>query len=68
MDRNGWPLRAQGPVQTGKGDSYGRLLEMLSLLEEGSDPKLTEEQVEFFKSLIAGLIDTMRSFKHEKRS
>jgi len=48
-------------------DSYGKLLEMMNHLEEDIDPKFTPEQAEFFKSLITSLIDTIRSFKYEKK-
>ncbi len=68
MDRNEWLLRGQYLAQSRNADSYGKLLEMMSRLEEGNDPKFTPEQAEFFKSLITSLIDTIRSFKYEKKS
>ena len=68
MDRNEWLLRGQDLAQSRNADSYGKLLEMMSRLEEGNDPKFTPEQAEFFKSLITSLIDTIRSFKYEKKS
>jgi hypothetical protein len=67
MDREVWLPRSHDLTEPGNRDSYGKLLEMMSRLEEGNDPKFTPEQVEFFKSLITGLIDTIRSFKAEKR-
>jgi len=63
MDRNEWLVRAEGTTL----DSYGKLLDMMSRLEEDIDPKFTPEQAEFFKSLITGLIDTIRSFKYETK-
>lgn len=68
MDRDIWLPRGHDLTQSGNGDSYGKLLEMMSRLEEGDDPKFTPEQAEFFKSLITSLIDTIRSLKAEKRS
>jgi hypothetical protein len=68
MDRNEWLLRGQDLGQARNADSYGKLLEIMSRLEEGNDPKFTPEQAEFFKSLITSLIDTIRSFKYEKKS
>jgi hypothetical protein len=68
MDKNEWLLHAHDLTQSGNEDSYGKLLEMLNRLEEGDDPKFTAEQAEFFKSLITGLIDTIRSFKDQKKS
>jgi len=68
MDRNEWLLRGQDLAQSRNEDSYGKLLEIMSRLEEGNDPKFTPEQAEFFKSLITSLIDTIRSFKYEKKS
>ncbi len=68
MDRNEWLLHGHDLAHSRSEDSYGKLLEMMSRLEEGDDPKFTPEQAEFFKSLITGLIDTIRSFKSEKRS
>ena len=68
MDRNVWLPHGHDLTQSGNKDSYGKLLEMMSRLEEGDDPKFTPEQAEFFKSLITSLIDTIRSFKSEKRS
>jgi len=67
MDRNEWLLHGQDLAQSRNGDSYGKLLEMMSRLEECNDPKFTPEQTEFFKSLITSLIDTIRSLKDEKR-
>jgi hypothetical protein len=67
MDRNEWLLHGQDLAQSRNGDSYGKLLEIMSRLEEGNDPKFTPEQAEFFKSLITSLIDTIRSFKYEKK-
>jgi hypothetical protein len=63
MDQNEWLGR---PGDLGQ-DSYGKLLEMMSRLDEDVDPKFTPEQVEFFKSLITSLIDNIRSFKSEKK-
>jgi hypothetical protein len=68
MDKNEWLLHAHDLTQSRNEDSYGKLLEMLNRLEEGDDPKFTAEQAEFFKSLITGLIDTIRSFKDQKKS
>lgn len=62
-----WLPRGHDLTQSENKDSYGQLLDMMSHLEEGGDPKFTPEQTEFFKSLIAELIDTIRSFKAEKR-
>ncbi len=67
MDREVWLPHGHDLTQSGSNDSYGKLLEMMSRLEEGDDPKFTPEQVEFFKTLITSLIDTIRSFKAEKR-
>jgi hypothetical protein len=67
MDRNVWLPHGPELTRSENGDSYGKLLEMMSRLEEGADPKFTPEQVEFFKTLITSLIDTIRSFKAEKR-
>ena len=66
MDQNGWLARPGDPGQVKCDDSYGKLLEMMSRLDEAVDPKFTPEQVEFFKSLIASLIDNIRSLKCEK--
>ncbi len=68
MDKDVWLPRSHDLTQSANKDSYGKLLEMMNRLEEGDDPKFTPEQAEFFKSLITGLIDTIRSFKAEKRS
>jgi hypothetical protein len=68
MDRNEWLPHGHDLTQYRNEDSYGKLLEMLSRLEEGDDPKFTPEQAEFFKSLITSLIETIRSFKYEKKS
>jgi hypothetical protein len=67
MDRDVWLPRGHDLTQSANRDSYGKLLEMMSRLEEGDDPRFTPEQAEFFKSLITGLIDTIRSLKTEKR-
>lgn len=67
MDQNEWLSRPGDPGQVKCDDSYGKLLEMMSRLEEDVDSKFTPEQVEFFKSLITSLIDTVRSFKCEKK-
>jgi len=67
MNRNEVLLHGYDLIHSRNEDSYGRLLEMMSRLEEGDDPKFTPEQAEFFKSLITSLIDTIRSFKSEKR-
>lgn len=66
MDRNEWLSDGHDLAQSRKEDSYGKLLEMMSRLEDCEDPKFTPEQAEFFKSLITSLIDTIRSFKHEE--
>ena len=63
MDRNDWLSR----VGDAGHDSYGKLLEMMSRLEEDVDPKFTPEQAQFFKSLITSLIENIRSFKYEKK-
>ncbi len=68
MDKDVWLPHGHDLTQSAKEDSYGKLLEMMSRLEEGDDPKFTPEQAEFFKSLITSLIDTIRSLKAEKRS
>jgi hypothetical protein len=68
MDKNEWLLHGHDLAPCRNEDSYGKLLEMLSRLEEGDDPKFTPEQAEFFKSLITSLIDTIRSFKDQKKS
>jgi hypothetical protein len=68
MDREIWLPHGHDLTKSGTGDSYGKLLEMMSRLEAGDDPKFTPEQVEYFKSLITSLIETIRSFKAEKRS
>ncbi len=60
-------LRSEGPGQAKCQDSYGKLLEMMTRLEEDVDPRFTPEQAEFFKSLITSLIDTIRSFKDENK-
>jgi hypothetical protein len=67
MDKIEWLVQARDAAQIKSQDSYGKLLEMMKHLEEDVDPRLTPEQTEFFKSLITGLIDTIRSFKYEKR-
>ena len=67
METNEWLSRSYDAAHMSSQDSYGRLLEMMNRLEEGDDPKFTPEQAEFFKSLITGLIDTIRSMKQEKR-
>jgi len=67
LDPNEWLSRAGDATQAKCQDSYGKLLEMMSHLEEDVDPKFTLEQSEFFKSLITSLIDNIRSFKHEKK-
>jgi len=68
MDRTILLPHGHDLTQSGSNDSYGKLLEIMSRLEECDDPKFTPEQVEFFKSLITSLIDTIRSFKAENRS
>jgi hypothetical protein len=68
MDRQVWLPHGHDLTQPGSNDSYGKLLEIMSRLEECDDPKFTPEQVEFFKSLITSLIDTIRSFKAENKS
>jgi hypothetical protein len=67
MDRNVRLPCGHDLTQSGNKDSYGQLLEMMSHLEEGGDPKFTQEQAEFFKSLITSLIDTIRSYKSEQK-
>ena len=67
MESNEWLVRSENAAQIKCEDSYGKLLEMMSRLEEDIDPKLTPEQAEYFKSLITSLIDTIRSFKYEKK-
>lgn len=67
MERNEWLPRAHDMAHMSSQDSYGKLLEMMNRLEEADDPKFTPEQAEFFKSLITGLIDTIRSFKRERK-
>jgi len=67
MESNEWLVQSENAAQIKYADSYGKLLEMMSRLEEDIDPKLTPEQAEFFKSLITSLIDTIRSFKYEKK-
>lgn len=67
MDKIEWLVEAEDAVQIKSQDSYGKLLEMMKHLEEDVDPRFTPEQAEFFKSLITGLIDTIRSFKYERR-
>ena len=67
MDPHKWLVRAEDATQIESHDSYGKLLDMMSRLEEVDDPRFTPEQVEFFKSLITSLVDTIRSFKHEKK-
>jgi len=66
MDRIEWFAQKED-TQIKSQDSYGNLLEMMNRLEEDVDPKFTLEQAEFFKSLITSLIDTIRSFKYEKK-
>jgi hypothetical protein len=63
MNQNEWLGRPENPGN----DSYGKLLEMMSRLDEDIDPKFTPEQVEFLRTLITSLIDTIRSFKSEKK-
>jgi len=67
MDNNEWIVRSEKAGEIESKDSYGKLLGMMARLEEDVDPRLTPEQAEFFKSLITGLIDTIRSFKHDKK-
>jgi len=67
METNEWLPRTCDAAHMTSQDSYGKLLEMMNRLEEGDDPKFTPEQAEFFKSLITGLIDTIRSLKQEKK-
>jgi hypothetical protein len=67
METNEWLSKTYDSFQVSIQDPYGRLLEMMNRLEEGDDPKFTLEQAEFFKSLITGLIDTIRSLKQEKK-
>lgn len=67
MDNNEWIVRSGKAAEIESQDSYGKLLGMMASLEEDIDPRLTPEQAEFFKSLITSLIDTIRSFKDEKK-
>lgn len=67
MEQNEWLGRPGDSGQVKCDDSYGKLLEIRSRLDEAVDPKFTPEQVEFFKSLITNLIDNIRSFKGEKK-
>jgi len=67
METNEWLSRTYSAPHVSSQDSYTRLLEMMNRLEEGEDPRFTPEQAEFFKSLITGLIDTIRSLKQERK-
>ncbi len=65
MNHDEWLVHREDAAHIKCQDSYAKLLEMMSRLEEDVDPRLTAEQAEFFKSLITSLIDTIRSFKYE---
>ena len=67
METREWLPRAYDAAHMSNQDSYGKLLDMMNRLEEADDPKFTPEQAEFFRSLITGLIDTIRSLKQEKK-